>query len=312
MNPGFTHSFIDPYWFSGKSPEQVDFMLEAGEEVGITSVIMQWSAFRGATGTVAAYSASPRLGFGTFNDAVPTLVKAIERRPLDLWMGLLVAPGIFSTTASLTDDTLLNELAHDTMLLADDLYEKFGTAIDGWHLPIEPNYKTITSPDIAARQGQWIRMITDHLHQHYPTISVMSSPSMPTAITAKKSPSTFVREFEPVMREAGIDVWNFQDGYKMTAWSPSTVAGALRQAKAQAARYDADVWAVMYTPGPGADGDAPITPTRMQEYMKAIDGVGIRLSQYMFTSYLNPDPTLQHGTVRAENYKTYAAYCHGD
>lgn len=311
-NPGFTHAFVDPYWLNGKDVDQVVEMLEAGKQVGVGGVILQWSAYRGAASTVTAYPADPSLGLRLFNRSVPVLVDAAARADVELWMGLLVAPGVFSTRESLTDPVLLGGLARDTLAVADDLYRQFGESIDGWYLPIEPNYKTVTNPTVAVTHGRWIGGMTDHLHQRYPALPVMSSPSMPTAILDGKSAATFVRELEPVMREAGVDVWNFQDGYKMTAWSPTTVASALRAAEVQARGYGAEVWAVMYTPGPGEDGGSPITPSRLQEYMRAIGGTGIRLSQFTFTSYLDPDLTVRHGEIRAESYRVYRAYCAGE
>jgi hypothetical protein len=224
-------------------------------------------------------------------------------------MGLLVAPNVFEPAGAITNATLLDELATRTLALAADLYSKYGPSIHGWYLPIEPNNKTIRSPQIAQIQGDWIGRITDALHTAYPGIPVMSSPSMPTAILDGKTAMQFVDQFAPVFERAHVDVWNIQDGFKMTAWTPAQEVAALLHAQQLAQQHGAEVWADLYTPGPNSTGTAQVTTSKMIPFLTAIGSAGIRLSSYMFSAHMNPDTTLTGGAARHTSYQEYLAYC---
>jgi hypothetical protein len=284
-------------------------MLLAQRDAGIHGVIFQWSGFRYSNGSLTtAYVASPQVRASTFIDALPSFLRTARSLGLNVWMGLVVSPGTLETDAAANDRPLLDAIAQQTITVAADVYARFGTDFQGWYLPIEPDNLTIRSPQTAALHGDWIGQITDELHA-LSNLPVMASPSMPRAIFDNKSPLTFIEEMKPVFERAGVDVWNIQDGYKMTAWTPTQEVQALRRARAIVESFGAEIWAVLYTPGPNDEGVGQVTTEIMITYLDAIGREGFQLSSYMFTSHMNPDATLKGGPARVRSYEQYTDYC---
>jgi hypothetical protein len=304
-NPGFTATFVSPYWFDGKDDAaQLKTQFAAQKQAGVNTVIIEWSAHEDAM--TAAYPANPTLGYGAFNDAVPQYVAAAKAAGLTVWMGLIVAPDMYENQANITSASWLAGQATRFQKLADDLYGKYGSSIAGWYIPVEPGNNMLKTPAGAARIGGWLGSISSYLHTHDGKKPVMVSPSMPSAESAGLSPEQFVAEMQPMVAAAHIDVWNLQDGFEMTSWSPEQEANAFAAAQALVQKYNAKLWASVYTPAVDGNGTVPLS--RLVPYLRAIAETGTTLSTWEFAQYLDPDASQANGAQMTTNFAQYRSY----
>ncbi|MBO9578407.1 MAG: DUF4434 domain-containing protein, partial [Microbacteriaceae bacterium] len=304
--PGFIASFVSPYFFDGRAStqQQLATQLDAQEQVGAGDVIVEWAVHADARN--AAYPSSPALGLGRFNDAVPALVQAVQARGDQLWMGLVVAPDAWADPSRFTSEQFLAEQLALTNAVADDLWAQYGGAVKGWYIPVEPSWDMISTPERAARLGEWYDAIADHLHA-LSGKPVMVSPSMPYAWNVGMAPTDYVAAMAPMIAGSDVDVWNLQDGFEMTGWSPETEANAFRAARALTDAAGAELWAAIYTPAyNGAGVRVPVS--KLTPYLEALGALGVPLTQWEFAQYLSPDLGRPNGAEMTENLAQYRAY----
>lgn len=301
---GFQAAFWSPY--DNLTAAQITTNLTTQKSVGINEVIVSWSAADTDRGSSTAYDADPNLGYNTFNELIPHLVEATRTTGTRLWMGLLVAPDVFTENAS--SQSYLDSYAQRTIDLAADLYAQFGDAIGGWYIPTEPNEKDIANPQQAEQYGQWLGLISDHLHKHLGDKPVMVSPTMPTAIRTGWTPTQFIDALTPLIQDGHVDVWNLQDGFAMTGWSVATEQAAFLQASQLIDAVDGEMWASVYTPLRDGNG-SPVPVSLFAPYLRALAATGAKLSEWTFTDYMDPDGDRADGSMRVENYRAYEALC---
>ncbi len=305
-NPGFSAAFWSPYWFFGRSDAELRSALAAQKAAGSTNVIISWAVDSDAKD--AAYPSASKLRLARFDNAVGKLVSADKSLGLSTWMGLVVAPDSWAKSKKFTSAKFRKQQVRLADKVADDLWKRYGKQIAGWYIPIEPSLAMISTPTRAKHLGQFYEAIAKHLHK-LSGRKVMVSPSMPYAWSAGVSPETFIAHMAPMVRAAKhVNVWNLQDGFEMTGWSPAQEANAFLKAKALVAKTGAKLWADVYTPA--TDGNGDVSVAKLVPYLRALAATGVPLSEWLYTDYLAPataapaDPrTPQH----LDDYRSYRA-----
>ena len=307
LSPGFSASFWSPYWFFNRADQAGDLaaFLAAQRSSGSDQVILDWTVDADPHASDAAYLASPTLGLGAFNDTVDALLPAAKAAGMKVWVGLVVAPDSWAKPANFTSESFLSKQLVLTNAVADDLYSRYHNEIDGWYVPVEPSWDMIATPKRALRLGEWYRGITDHLHA-LSGLPVMVSPSMPYAALAGHSALDFVDAMRPMVAAAGVDVWNIQDGFEMTAWTPTQEVAALVRARSLVQRYGGTLWADLYTPPSDSNGQVPVA--KLLPYLSAIAAAGIPESQWLFADYFAPPGLSGTDPHAVQNLLAYMDY----
>jgi hypothetical protein len=296
--PPLGGSFWSPYddW----SSDRISATLSEQAALGQRTLIIDWAAHLDANDT--AYPADPALGYTRFNDVIPRLVAQTTRSHFELWMGLAVAPDGFP--ANEDDPRYLADFVHRSIQLADDLFARYGAAIHGWYIPTEPTAQELSSPAKANQYAGWLTQLVGYLHSHDGGKPVMISPCMPTAIQVGWTADQFVSALAPLMRTTGIDVWNVQDGFEMTGWSPTEEAHAFTQLADLASRSGTHVWADVYTPARDGLG-RPVTAAQLYPYLAALKSTGVPLVQWTFNDYFASTTQDADAALRSANTAAY-------
>ena len=304
-HPGFRAAFWSPYFIDGSNDAaQIATAMAAQKAAGDTDVIIEWSVHYDAGD--AAYPAAVSLGFPQWNSAVPQLVAAAKKAGMTVWLGLAVAPDSVSDMSKFADQSWLSSFARTQERIADDLYAKYGSSVAGWYIPTEPAQVNVATSTRASRFGTYLGAVSDYLHAHDGRKPVMVSPSMPTAISAGLSAQQFVSELAPLISASHVDVLDLQDGYEMTAWTPAQEAAAFTAAKKLTDAARMQLWASVYTPLTDGNGAVPVT--KMEPYLTAIGAIGVPLTEWEFTAYMDPDTTVAGGSAMTANYAAYTSY----
>ncbi|WP_374008615.1 DUF4434 domain-containing protein [Leifsonia sp. LS-T14] len=298
----YSGTFWSPYddWSVG----DMESTFREQSSVGIRSTIVVWSVHLDAND--AAYPSSPSLGYSRFNDSIPKLVQAARATGQKLWMGLVVAPDGFP--AHHEDTAWLTGFVNRSKAVAHDLYALYGNTIAGWYVPTEPGFADIDTAGEAKTYAGWLGQLTAYLHSHDGNKPVMVSPFMPSAIYTGASATRYVQLLKPLIDTAKVDVWNLQDGFGMTAWSPSQEAAAFTLAKSYTRAAGSALWASVYTPARDGNG-TPVSVARMAPYLDAIAATGATLSQWTYNDYFSGTRATTDRALRVANLAAYRAWC---
>jgi hypothetical protein len=303
----FSATYVDPYAVWGASDARLDAMFAAQHRVGIDTAIVQWTGWFYDDGSVGTtYPASSATRFRTVDTTLPRILASAARNHVRIWLGLGLRYDLFDAAATRASTT---EFAHEAAAdrtLAADLLAKYRGRFVGWYVPNEPGYQSITSSSVQRVQTAFLRTLTTGLATLPQRLPTMISPCVPRATEGGLSGTEFVQRLEPMMRDAGIDVWNLQDGHAMTSWSPTQDLAMLRAGKAAAARAHASVWATLYTPGPGAAGT--MTTSGLFADLDAIRAAGVPVTSWTFESAFDAGATKSGSDTRAATYRAYAAH----
>lgn len=306
-SPGtISATFLDPYSVFGASDSRLDAMFSAQHDAGIDTVIVQWTGSVTDSGTtVTTYPASSSTGFGAWDAVLPRLLASAARNHVKVWLGLVLKSSLLDLESTRADTALLDRIARDDGTIAADLLTRYGGQFEGWYIPTEPGYETIADPSLLALHGAYLADITGRLDALPTKLPVMISPSVPRAIEGNLSGVEFVNRLEPLIRDSGIDVWNLQDGYKMTAWTPAQNVALIQRGQELGARYGARIWTTIYTPGPDAAGNMSLTPEQFFADLDAVSATGAPVTVWTFDEAFNPDPSRTRATARASLYTLY-------
>jgi len=301
-------TYVDPHSVFDWSDRQLDSMFKAQSDAGIDTAIVQWTGAKQASGqVVTTYPANSSTGFGAFDTVLPRLLNSAQRNGVKVWLGLVLRSSLFDNAATMRDAALQDAIARDDLVIARDLLSRYAGLFQGWYIPTEPGYQTIADPTLLALHTAHFRKITDSLRSLPSALPVMVSPCVPRAIEGNLSGVDFVNRLAPMMRESGVDVWNLQGGYKMTAWSPQDSLALVKRGQEIAAETGATVWTTLYTPGPG-DANYPLTPQAMFTELDAVTSTGAKATIWTFNSAMNPDATRANSAARASLYDTYRSH----
>lgn len=294
--PGFGYSFWNPY--DNWSAAQVASELARQQSVKENGLIVDWAVDQEAN---AAWYPNT-LGYSYFEDTLPTVVSAAHSAGMPLWMGLIVSPNLFADNGN--DWSFLEAELPKFEAVADDLYQQYGSEITGWYVPTEPTQSNFATYALSVQYGQWLGQLTAYLHTHDGNKQVMIAAEMPSASLTGVTPTQYAQELAPAMAVAGIDVWNVEDGFDMTGWTPAEEAAGFTVLQQEAAANHTAVWADVYT---GSNS----TPAQFEPYLQAIAATGThQLSQWTFPDYMDPDNTAANPSAASE-FSQYAAYCAG-
>ncbi|GAA3342735.1 hypothetical protein GCM10017714_32370 [Curtobacterium pusillum] len=300
----FGATYINPYRVFNERDERLDRMFANQRHIGITTAIVQWTAHIYEDGSASTtYPAGPSTGFGAFDTVLPRLLDSAARHEVDVWLGLAVRPDVFDKPDTMDSDAVFENDARVDHLLATDLLDQFEGRFVGWYLPSEPGFQSVVDQRVQAKQTAFLSTVTSGLKSIAPELPIMISPCIPRAIEGGRSGVWFIERLIPMMNGAGVDVWNLQDGFCMTAWTPAENLEMLRAGTAAAERAGATAWATLYTPGPGDDGrfDFP----SLAENLDVVREAGLPLTTWTFDSALNPDPSVPDAEARAEMWHAY-------
>lgn len=301
----FGATYLDPYSVFNASDARLNVMFESQAAAGIDSVIVQWTGAMQSSGKiVTTYPAGVGTGFGAWDSVLPRLLAAAERHGVDVWLGLVLKSNALDDPGTRDDAELLGRIAEADAIIADDLLDKYEGQFSGWYIPTEPGYQTVSDSARLALHTDYVTHIADRLDQLPKDLPVMISPSVPRAIEGNMSGTQFIEALRPMIETSGVDVWNLQDGYKMTAWSPQQNRELVEKGQEIAATVGAQTWVTLYTPGPG-DANYPLTPSKMLADLDAVTTTGATATMWTFDSAMNPDPTRTNSAPRAELYDTY-------
>lgn len=308
-------TFLDPYDVYGAAEARVDAMFGAQSAAGIDTVIVQWSGWRHDDGRVSTtYPAGADTGYGLVDPSLPSVLASARRHGIAVWVGLLLTYDLLDAPATRSDTRLLDEFSADTVRLARDLYRLYGDQIVGWYLPTEPGDSSVGTPELLELHTRFLATITEGLDGIDATIPTMVSPSVPRAVVLGQTGAEFVSALEPMIRDAGVDVWNLQVGHEMTDWTPADDVALIRTGQDIAARYGASVWADIYTPGPGRtpadapDPGYPTDPGALKAELDALAPSGVPIATWTFDDAMNPDPARGNAGARSSLYQAYLEY----
>ena len=298
----FSGTFWSPYddWSVG----DMESMFREQASVGIHSTIVVWSVHLDAND--AAYPSSPGLGYSRFNDSIPKLVEASRAAGQKLWMGLIVAPDGFP--AHHEDTAWLGAFVKRSEAVAHDLNALYGDTIAGWYVPTEPAYADIDTASKARTYAGWLGHLTGYLHSHDGNKPVMVSPTMPSAIYTGATATQYVELLKRLIVSTKVDVWNLQDGFRMTAWSPTQEAAAFVLAKKYTRAVGSALWASVYTPPRDGNG-TPLSVAQMAPYLDAISATGTPLTQWTYNDYFSGTQATTDRVLRVGNLAAYRAWC---
>jgi hypothetical protein len=292
--PGFGYSFWNPY--DNWTATQINQEIQSQRRVNDGGIVVDWSVDQEAN--AAWYPNS--VGYSNFENTIPSLVSAAKASGQRLWLGLVVSPTLFQQEGN--NWSFLEAEVPKFEAVANDLYRQYGSSIQGWYIPTEPNQTNVATYNLSYQYGAWLAQIDGYLHTHDGDKSVMIAPEMPSAIQAGLTPRQFIQEMQPMMAVAKMDVWNFEDGYGMTGWTPSQEAAGFALAQRYGAQYHGSVWADVYTP-------STATPAQWEPYLQAIAATGTsQLSQWTFPEYMDPTNTSSNANASAD-YNAYYQYC---
>jgi hypothetical protein len=303
----FSATYVDPYAVWGASSARLDAMFAAQRRIGITTAIVQWTGYVYGDGSVSTtYPASPATRFGAFDTVLPRLLGSARKNGVKVWLGLAVRPSLFDDSATMASSTVFTHDAAVDQRLAADLLAKYRGQFVGWYLPSEPGYQSVRDASVQRAQTAFLRSVTSGLHRQRAVLPTMISPCVPRAIEGGLTGTQFVERLAPMIRGAGIDVWNLQDGFAMTAWTPAANLTMLRTGASIAASARASVWATVYTPGPGAPSS--MTTAGLFADLDTIRAAGVPVTTWTFADAFDPAAARSGGSVRASNYRAYAAH----
>lgn len=275
---------------------QVDQDLGWQSQVDDDGIIVDWSVDQEAD---AAWYPD-QVGYGYFESTIPTLVAATAAAGQPLWMGLIVSPTLFQQDAN--SWSFLEAEVPRFEAVADDLYRQYGSTITGWYIPTEPNQTNVATPALSLQYGTWLSQIDAYLHTYDGDKQVMIAAEMPSAALTGLTPHQFVQEMQPMMSVAHINVWDFEDGFGMTGWTPQQEARGFSLAIHYGDQDGDAVWADVYTP-------ASSTPLQWEAYLHAIAGAGTSVfSQWTFNDYMDPS-NITSNVVSAVDFIDYFIYC---
>jgi len=285
-------------------------MFSTQKQAGIDTVILQWTGAQMASGLVLTnYPSSPSTGFRTWDYMVPRLLASAQRKGVKVWLGLILKSSLFDEETTRGDIAVLNAVAKANGVIAADLLSKYRGQFAGWYIPTEPGLATVAYPDLTRLHLEFLHAVTTSLDQLDPSLPVMISPSVPRAIEASMSGVEFVERLAPLMQGSGIEVWNLQDGYKMTGWTPAQNRALIEKGQEIAALAGTEIWATIYTPGPG-QANYPVTPTTFFADLDAVGATGARVTIWTYDAAMNPDPTRTNAAARQGLYDLYVARNH--
>lgn len=300
-------TYIDPYSVYNASEARLDRMFTAQKRVGITTAIVQWTGYIYPDGTLATtYPASSATKFKAFDTVLPRILKSAKRHQVRIWLGLALRPNVFDDASTKNSAKVFQNDLAKTQRLAKDLLLKYRGQFVGWYLPSEPGYQTIASSTTLAQQTTYLKGITTKLRQLQRNIPTMISPCVPRAIEGGLSGVAFIDKLSTMMRGAGIDVWNIQDGHAMTAWTPTENLALLERSKKVAATAGVKIWATLYTPGP--DDPGAMSEAGLFSDLNTIQSAGVPMTVFTFDGAFNPDASRGSSAHRALLYKAYAKH----
>lgn len=305
-NAEVSATYINPYTVYGASDARLDKMFAAQRKIGITTAIVQWTAYIHTNGLVGAtYPPSAATKFSRFDTVLPRILASAKRHRIKMWLGLGVRPNIFDNPATMSSQSVF---AHDRAIdraLAHDLLSRYSGMFVGWYLPSEVGYQTIASPSVMSAETVFLRAIASDLAKERHNLPTMISPSVPRAIEGGLSGVEFVDRLAPMIEATGITVWNFQDGFGMTAWTPEQNLAMFTEARLITAQYNVQAWGTLYTAGPGDPG-TPAAAASLFADLDTVQTAKIPLTIYTFDSAMNPDPSRKEEAIRVRLYSAYS------
>jgi hypothetical protein len=299
-------TFLDPYDFWDPTDERLGQSFSSMQDAGITSLIVQWNGARRADGTIATtYAPASSTGFTAWSTTLPRILSQAHQHHIAVWLGLVLQSNLLDDPNTRDDAQLLAQVAADDRLLATDLLRQYGGQFAGWYIPTEPGYASVSDAGRRELHTRYLAAISRDLRALPRDLPTMISPATATAATAGESGSWFVDAIQPMVIGSGIDVWNYQTGFKMTTWSVDDDAALIRAAAAAATRTTTTVWADAYTPGPGQD-NGPTTFDELEPELHALASLRIPISTWTFDAAMNPDPGRADMSARQQLYRSYA------
>jgi hypothetical protein len=301
-----TATYVEPYSVWNFSKDQVDTMFARQRSAGIDAAIIQWTGAYNGDSVNTIYPADPTTGFTTSStDLLPRLVASAARNGIHVWLGLALRSNLLDDPSTRADATLLRNVADADARLARDLEAIYSGQFEGWYIPTEPGYETVAQPELTSLHGAYLKQVADSLHAITPSKRVMVSPSVPRAIEGGISGSKFVEGLAPIITNSGIDVWNLQDGFMMTGWTPDENRALVEAGQRLASPVGAEVWATLYTPGPTDFGSNPVDLDSLRADLAALGRTGVPITIWTFNSAFNPDPTLPGSNARRALFNAY-------
>jgi hypothetical protein len=300
---------VDPYSIWNDSDQQLDAMFTAQKAAGIDTVVLQWTgAFdQGSVRTI--YASSSATGFAAASDdLLPRFLSAAHRGRVSVVLGLVLKSDLLDDPQTRGDAALLDQIAREDSTLAEDLLLKYRGQFDGWYIPTEPGYETVSDSAVTEIQTSYLKAIASSLHA-LADLPVMVSPSVPRAVEGNLSGVDFVNALAPIIRDSGIDIWNLQDGFMMTAWNSAENRALVERGQAIARSAGASIWVTLYVPGPAdvENGSDPVDPVMLRNDLAAVTATGAEAAMWTFNSAMNPDPSLPNAGQRATLYESYRA-----
>lgn len=163
--PVLSGSFVD-FWGKGDwTQQQWNNQLQEMKDIGLTTVIVQFSAYDGGTGQSYTWFNSTNTFTATkFTNALSRLMTGAAAKGMDVYIGLYFSETYWQHQ---TDVSWLNLHADRCKSLALEIKNQFGTntAFKGWYIPHEPEpYAYNTAALVASFKTNFVNRISDYLH----------------------------------------------------------------------------------------------------------------------------------------------------
>lgn len=292
--PRFSATFVDPYSIWNTTDAQLDSMFASQAADGVDTAILQWTGVYDSGTIRTIYSPSSTSGFeAASTDLLPRFLNSAQRHGITIQLGLVLKSDLLDDPQTRGDEDLLNRIARADATIAKDLENRYGSLFTGWYIPTEPGYQTISNPTLEQLHTKYLTAIASSLHSLTPNKSVMVSPSVPRGIEGNLTGSQFVAALAPLIRSTGIDIWNLQDGFMMTAWTAADNRALVEQGQSVARETHATVWVTLFVPSPSdrENGSNAANIDELRNDLAAVTATGATATLWTYDTSLNPDGT---------------------
>lgn len=207
--PVLTGSFIT-FW--GKEQwrrQQWDELLDEMKDIGLTTLIIQFSAYDNAKGaSVTWFNSADNFTARKYPAPLEQLLLSAAGKQMEVYIGLYFSEEYWQNKQ--TDSVWLRTNADKCNFIATEIQEQFGNfkAFKGWYIPHEPEpYAYNNAHRVAIFKKYLVDRISDHLH------TLSSKPvSIAAFFNSRLSTSEQLSDFMAELGKCNLQVIMLQDG----------------------------------------------------------------------------------------------------
>lgn len=223
----FSGSFLQPWLVDPWTSHQWQTEFEAMREVGIDTLILQWTADSAQQTTIYPSVLSGYLQ-NTAHDVVGETLHWADRYGINVYLGLN-QDGDWWTKYALDAGWFIDRMGIGRDLVTD-IWRRYSshTSLSGWYIALEP-WNSTSNPDVLDTLADGFSLVCDQAHSltHKP---VMIAPFYNA--TSGQTPAQWTDTWSSLLSRAPLDIIALQDGvgagHATTAELPTWFAATLQ------------------------------------------------------------------------------------